>query len=234
MKYKYILFDIDSTLINYDISFDLASKELLCECGVEVSEDTIQLVHTITDNTWFDMELDRVDCEHIRKNYHKLYHECFIVAMEKIATALNINMEPDVMVSKFLVYFGANATPNPNSIEICERLSKDHVLCVATNGIVALQPLKLTKYNQFLTKTYISEAVGHIKPEKEYFNHILKDLNATSTECLMIGDSLANDIDGANQSGIDSCYYNPSGEKNTTNVVSTYEIRDFMELLDII
>ena len=50
----------------------------------------------------------------------------------------------------------------------------------------------------------------------------------------MVGDSLHNDIGGANSAGIASCYYNPLGKINNTDIIPTYEIRDFNELLEIV
>lgn len=48
-----------------------------------------------------------------------------------------------------------------------------------------------------------------MKPYPEYFKYITGYFNCQPEECLMIGDSLVNDIGGAGNSGIDSCYYNP-------------------------
>ena len=58
--------------------------------------------------------------------------------------------------------------------------------------------------------------------------------NCQPEECLMIGDSLVNDIGGAGNSGIDSCYYNPGFLKKKAEIQPVYEIHDFVELLDIV
>ena len=50
----------------------------------------------------------------------------------------------------------------------------------------------------------------------------------------MIGDSLVNDIGGAGNSDIDSCYYNPGCLKKKAEIRPVYEIHDFVELLDIV
>ena len=73
-----------------------------------------------------------------------------------------------------------------------------------------------------------------MKPYPEYFKYITAYFNCQPEECLMIGDSLVNDIGGAGNSGIDSCYYNPGYLKKKTEIQPVYEIHDFVELLDIV
>ena len=54
--------------------------------------------------------------------------------------------------------------------------------------------------------------------------------NPDKREVLMLGDSLSSDIRGAVNAGLDSCYFNPKGTPNTTDVVPTYEIRSLREV----
>ena len=58
----------------------------------------------------------------------------------------------------------------------------------------------------------------------------IKDLK----EALIIGDSLTSDIQGGHNIGIDTCWYNPKNEENTTLLNPTYTIRNLHELENII
>lgn len=49
--------------------------------------------------------------------------------------------------------------------------------------------------------------------------------------CLMVGDSLINDVHGAQMYGIDTCWINRTGKKNDTSIIPTYEIDDLNALL---
>ena len=51
---------------------------------------------------------------------------------------------------------------------------------------------------------------------------------------LVIGDSLSSDIQGANNAGLDSCWYNLQGEARPAAPHADYEIRDLRELYDIV
>ena len=51
---------------------------------------------------------------------------------------------------------------------------------------------------------------------------------------LIVGDSLTSDILGGKNAGIKTCFYNPRGEKNTSNVSPDYEIKNLNEIYDIL
>lgn len=234
MNYSYILFDVDNTLIDFKASFMNAAKKVLALGGHSTDDASAEAYFEFNDDTWFGFELDRIDSEYICKNYHRLYHKYLLTSNERAARQMHLKASPQELTDCFVRELGALAVPNPNAIEICRLLSKTHTICVATNGLVHVQPGKLTKFEGMFRHVFISEAMDCIKPEKEYFRYILNKLGCDSSECLMVGDSLPNDIGGANSSGIASCYYNPSGLINTTGIIPTYEIKDFNELLKIV
>ncbi len=234
MKYQYILLDIDSTLIDFKSSFDGAAKQVLALGKHPVTPDSIAEYFHYNDAMWFGLNLNQIEREDIRTNYHSLYinylHQSNLYAQEKM------NLQADIhdLVECFMDNLGSCAVPSPHALKVCEILSKTHTLCVATNGLMRIQPGKITQFRPYMTNTYISEAIGKIKPEKEYFDFILNHLACNPSQCLMVGDSLENDINGANLSGIDSCFYNPQKSTNSSAILPTYEIHDFYELLKIV
>ena len=50
----------------------------------------------------------------------------------------------------------------------------------------------------------------------------------------MIGDSLTADIQGANNAGIDSIWFNPKGLANETPAVPTYQVKNYQDILNIL
>lgn len=50
----------------------------------------------------------------------------------------------------------------------------------------------------------------------------------------MIGDSLTADIQGANNAGIDSVWYNPDQTTNTSTIQPTYTVSTYQELLALL
>ena len=51
---------------------------------------------------------------------------------------------------------------------------------------------------------------------------------------LMIGDSLTADIQGGNNAGIDSIWFNPKGLVNETPAIPTYQVKNYQEILTIL
>lgn len=234
MKYNYILLDIDGTLIDFDKSFMAAAQKILEADGTPATDENIQQYYQINDDTWFGLDMENIHNPYIISNYHALYRQYIIDAAKNSYKLMGLNSSPDLLAAWYEVQWAACSVTNPNTVTTCQKLSDTHTLCIATNGLSHIQLNKLTEFKKYLTHYFISEEINHIKPEKEYFFHILKALNAKPSECLMVGDSLHNDIGGANCVGIDSCYYNPLGKINNTDIIPTYEIRDFNELLKIV
>ena len=50
----------------------------------------------------------------------------------------------------------------------------------------------------------------------------------------MIGDSLLADIQGGNNAGIDTVWYNPYIKTNETGIRPTYEVNDYKQLLALL
>ena len=50
----------------------------------------------------------------------------------------------------------------------------------------------------------------------------------------MIGDSLTADIQGGNNAGIDTIWYNPHHLENKTQAQPTYEVDSYQALLEIL
>ena len=51
---------------------------------------------------------------------------------------------------------------------------------------------------------------------------------------LMVGDSLASDIQGGSNAGLDTCWYNPNHAENPGKVIPTYEIASLEELYPLV
>ena len=70
---------------------------------------------------------------------------------------------------------------------------------------------------------------------KQIFLAALKDLGIeNNSKVLVIGDRLQSDIKGGINAGLDTCWVNFNGEENTTNIKPKYEVRDYMQLKNII
>lgn len=234
MKYKYILLDIDNTLIDFDESFKTAAEKVIELGGKKPTRKNRDLYHKLNDDAWFGLNLEDVNDPYIVENYHPLYHKYLELSLQYAVDALELQGDFNELLSCANTSLGIYATINEGVMETLEKLSKTHILCIATNGVTDVQPYKIEHFKKYISYVFISEEIGYFKPAKAYYEHILRTLNCSASECLMVGDSLVNDISGAINSGIDACYYNPKSKENTSGITPTYEINHFSELLDIV
>ena len=112
-----------------------------------------------------------------------------------------------------------------------------YTLAAVTNGtkIAQEKKLKASGLDKIFDAVFISENVGFEKPNKEFFDYVFASLGITDrSEALIIGDSLTSDILGGVNSGIDTCWFNPSHKPNSLSLPVTYEIDDIGKLNDIV
>lgn len=75
---------------------------------------------------------------------------------------------------------------------------------------------------------------GH-KPSTDFFDKIANQVHDFHpSSALMIGDSLTADIQGGNNAGIDSFWFNPRNLVNETLAVPTYQVKSYGEILKIL
>lgn len=76
-----------------------------------------------------------------------------------------------------------------------------------------------------------SGVVGKIKPDPEFFRHVLTGLGAEPAEAFMVGDSLSRDIRGAEGLGMAHAWLDPAGQRPCCPLGRS--IRNLAELADL-
>ena len=124
----------------------------------------------------------------------------------------------------------------PSIEEVLERLSADYRIYAASNGVLVMQEnrLQLAGLRKYFTDLFVSDDIGYAKPDINYFKECLNRAGLAISEVLMVGDSLASDIAGANIAGIESCWYNPYSLENKSEVEADMEISHLNDLAGIL
>ena len=114
-------------------------------------------------------------------------------------------------------------------------IHQGYELYAATNGITFIQTGRLEQSGiaTFFKEIFISEQLHTQKPDAEFYEKIGARIpNFDKKYALMIGDSLSADIQGGNNAGIDTIWYNPHHLKNKTQAQPTYEVHSYKDLLN--
>ncbi|HCE3245043.1 HAD-IA family hydrolase [Vibrio parahaemolyticus] len=124
----------------------------------------------------------------------------------------------------------------PGVKEMLTDLRKHYKLVVITNGPIFSQhpKLKATQMDEWVDHIIVGGEEPEEKPAASIFQKALNLVDVKPEEALHIGDSLAADIAGANNMGILSVWVNPTGASNPTEITPNFEIRETVELKEIL
>lgn len=233
--YKYLIFDVDDTIYDFDSAFINAQKNVATLLGVDYSEEYKEIDEKTAWKAWEEMHLDDTDIEDVQKNYHQYYREYIKRHFKYLLSELNAEVE---LVQVVKCYENSIAESSEFIEEstlsvICE-LANSYKIVLATNGMENIQEKRIEKLKPYVHSYFISEAMGAIKPTLDYYRMIMEKLNCNPKECLMIGDSITNDIIGAKSIGMDVCFFNPNGKNINSNIVCEYNIKSINDLKEIL
>ncbi len=212
-KYRYLLFDADHTVINFDEDERRAFRIAFQTAGVAVSDEEIERCWARSAQCWQEVGLNDVFSLRVQESWHALYEEHVRRLFSWVDGTFDLNGKRDLAQAVFEEVLALPSHYIERADELIEQLSKKgYRVCIATNGLSRLQHGRLQKIKPYLHGLFISEEMGSIKPTEEFYRQILSRLNATAEECVMIGDSLTSDMRGAHGVGMDGIWVTRSEE----------------------
>ena len=225
-RYPYLLFDADNTLFDFDRADHLAFAASCEAVGIEYSEELLRRYWVHNDACWTMFDRGEATKDFIcLERFRRFFAE------------LGIGADPVAANDAHLKTLSTCAFPTPHSVEVCRTLSKTHRLFLITNAVASVQRGRLARaeIRPYLEAAFISEEAGAQKPTKEYFDYVFAHIDGITKEnCLVIGDSLTSDIQGANNYGLPCCWYNPKHIVNDYNLRVDFEIFDLFDLVQIV
>lgn len=225
--YKHLFFDLDHTLWDFDRNAKSSLVELYTEFSLAVKV-------TSEFNDFYKRYL-----------YHNeilwdRYQKGFISAEElkwkrMWRTLLDFKIGDEVLSKqlsgRFLDILPTKKEVFPYTMEILQYLTeKKYKVHLITNGFEKTQWSKIRSsgLDKYITHVITSEGSNSLKPKKEIFEFAVKTAEATLTECIMIGDNLDADIQGAMNAGMDNIFVNHIDA--TTTLIPTYTITHLDQL----
>ena len=227
MTYKFLLFDLDHTLLDFDAAEDVALTQLLKEEGVADIQAYKDYYVPMNKALWKDLEQKKITkSDLVNTRFSKLFEH---FGIEKDGTYL---------ANRYQFYLAQQGQVFSGAIELLDNLiERGYQLYAATNGITAIQTGRLAQSSlaPYFNQVFISEQLQTQKPDALFYEKIGQKIPGFSKEkVLMIGDSLTADIQGGNNAGIDTIWYNPHHLENKTQAQPTYEIHSYQALLEIL
>lgn len=225
-RYYCILLDADNTLLDFDATERKALAETLEHYGITPDAETVDAYSRINSGLWADLEKGLIRRE-------KLGAERFTRLLRHLGAA----GKGSEMNQYYLERLSSHPDVLPGALEVLNELAEVATLAVVSNGFYKVQSRRIQESGvaEYMEDVFISEKMGFDKPDRRCFDTALRQLGVENyANVLVVGDSLSSDIRGGVNAGLDTCWYNPEGKANKSDLVPTYEIRDLTELYRIV
>ncbi len=186
--YKAIIFDIGGVIQN--LRWEIVANQL-----VDIKRD-------------ITMDMFRDALYHKREKYFNLYETNKMNSEEfwkMVALQLGLNEKAHTRISKAFV-----SLYDPINLKvkgIIKRLKSNYPIIIMSNSCPELREnVESNNFYDIFNKKYFSNEVCMKKPNKDFFEYVLKENNLKAEECVFIDDAPRN-VDAANELGMKGILY---------------------------
>ena len=178
---KRIIFDLDDTLVVWKSDYSLLLKKIL-------EEKNIDMDYLIIDNA--------IEAQEIKYDY---------LSKEQLLSDINAGLDKKVtmdLVNEILERQKVLSEHDEKTIDVLKYLASKYEIVVLTNYFKDTQEGRLEHagFMPYIKEVFGGDTIGKTKPNAAGFIMAMGDY--TAGECLMIGDCLPIDINGAKNVGI--------------------------------
>ncbi len=227
-RYKTLLFDADMTLFDFDAAEKSAFGIVMRDFGIQYDDAAFSCYKEINKKLWDEYGRGEITKEFLQAERFGRFLATLSPVPDLSGDTVNMAYV-DALADSSELFDGA--------AELCKALSQRFEMYIVTNGVSHTQKKRFfaSPIRNFFKDIFVSEDAGAPKPMKAYFDYVFFHIGAEKrADALIIGDSLSSDIAGGITAGIDTVWYNPTGIKNTSDFVPTYEVKSYAELLTLL
>jgi 2-haloacid dehalogenase len=226
VRYRTLLFDLDSTLFDAATSEDAAFDETLRLGGVDDPARYRDLYNAINGALWASVERGELTPLVVRN-----------LRFEQLVERAGLDADPVLLADVFVAGMGNHGELYEGVREVLEVLAGRASLALVTNGLSEVQRARVDRLNlaPFFSTIVISSEVGVAKPAPGFFDVVFEQLGWPPKDtALMVGDSLTSDMRGGHDYGLATCWYNPDRRRVEDRNTITHEINDLAELIALV
>ena len=219
---KYILFDVDDTLLDFGKAEAAAIRKTFERIGIPVTEELIRRYSEINAQQWARFEKGEITRE-------KLLTERFDILFSE----LGINVPSEMAQASYEYLLGIGHYFVDGAEELLEALKDKYELYIVSNGNASVQDRRLKSAGiiPYFKDIFISERVGFNKPSAEFFDACFEHIPGFEKDkAIIVGDRLSSDILGGINAGVKTCWFNPRGDAPDPDIPADYEIKHLSEL----
>lgn len=226
MKYQYLLFDVDGTLLDFQAAESAALKQLFALENLELTPELEGSYKTMNEEMWRQYELGELTREEV-------VNQRFGIFFNKIGR----QVDSLAMEQRYRVFLNQGHQLLGNSLQIIQDLSQKVDLYIVTNGTSETQYQRLTDSGllPYFKDIFVSEDVGSQKPTKAFFDYVFGRIpHFNKKKSVIIGDSLTSDIKGGLAAGIDTVWLSAESVVPDGEIEPTYMIEKLEDIYNIL
>ena len=160
-NYKYLIFDVDDTLLDFYPAFLTAQRNIAEKLGIEFSKEYRETDDRCGWKAWEECRLDKTEEKDVQENYHVYYYQYLRKHFEYLLEAYEKVYDAQELVDCYLKSISSSRVmKEPDTLSVYKKLSQEYKLVLATNGIERVQKERLFDFLPYTHKLYISEAIG--------------------------------------------------------------------------
>ncbi len=211
MNTEHLFFDLDHTLWDFERNskicleaiMDKEKQVLPSDFDIEIF---LQHFSVINAGLWRELDENRITHDNLRQ-----------VRFQRVLSAMNIEISDEFSLNlnqHFLDTLPHQHHLMDDAFDVLEYLHPKYRLHILSNGYLEIQRKKMHSGGilHFFENIFTIDNAGYKKPEKAFFEFALNEIKTAPENCIMIGDNLLTDIEGAQNAGIATIYFNPELE----------------------
>ncbi len=210
MLIKTLLFDLDNTLFDYDVAFEGFIERL----GQRFQIDLLP-------------EIDQIHLKN-EKGYAPR-----VAFFDWLAETYALPESGEELWKLMQDGFSNYVLVTDSTKKMLKRFATQYKIAILTNGSSVNQRNKITRsgLGKIISEIYISGEMDFEKPDVEVFRLACKKLDTPTEQTLYIGDHWENDIEGAKNAGLKTCWVSHGSPIPSTKLdVCDYVIASLEEL----
>lgn len=228
--YRHMLFDVDNTLIDFHACECEIFRALAHEFGFSLTTtggtDLLCEYRRINRALWQRLERAEITPAAVRRRRFEM------LAEHIHTTAAARPPDPACLDRAFMRRLRLCAIPVPGALALIRSIAP---ITIVTNGFAEVQHsrLAIAGISAYARHVFVSEEVGAGKPQREFFDHVLRVLgDPAPAECIIVGDSVSSDITGGKRAGMTTVLFDPGDDHS--DGLADYRIRRLSELRAIL
>lgn len=226
MTYRWVFFDADGTLFDYDKAEEKALMLSFRAFELPFGPEAVKAYRKFNQAAWEDFERGLITAQilHTRR-------------FEQLFEAFDLQADARQFGRTYLSKLAEGSELFEGAYELVKRLSRVYQLAIITNGLSAVQRPRLATsgLGQFFKTLVISEEQGAAKPDSKFFDAAFELAGQPErASVLVVGDSISSDIQGGITYGLDTCWFNPQAKPPDPRWHPRYEIQHLEQLYTLL